>query len=89
MDEERYLVLVDYQSGGYAFIAYAGSKGELEYALGVDMPGSGITLVDKDIDQHPLIATLDYRMLTYRLSSPTGALLDLISRARQRRLSNQ
>ncbi|MEM1153971.1 MAG: hypothetical protein AAGI44_07505 [Pseudomonadota bacterium] len=86
VDDQRFLVLVDYQSGGYAILVYASSKGELEYALGADLPGCGILVIDKDIDQHPLIADLGLRMLTYHLSSPTGTLLSLISKARQRRM---
>jgi len=74
----RYLVLYNYQHGGFGFIAYASSKKELEHALGVGKPDQGITVIDSNIDEHSLVKALGSRIKVYDLRCPEGLLLSIM-----------
>ena len=79
MSDKRYLVLVDYTHGGFGFIVYAPNKKDLEKALTANSPDRGIEIIDRDIDEHPLVRYLGKRIESYKLDFPRGLLLTLMS----------
>lgn len=74
MTKERFLVLVDYQHAGYGFIVLANSRKDVEETLHVERPDCGITVIDRDIDSHPLVKYMGDSMEVHELEKPAGLL---------------
>ena len=77
-------MIFDYQHGGGGFFVYANSKSDLEEALNVRRPDSGITIFSEDVDQHPIVPIILNAGLIYDLDNPRGVLAALIRDAHRR-----
>ncbi len=79
MNKQRFLVLVDYTHGGFGYIVYAKRKCDLEEMLKVKSPCRGITIIDENIDEHPLVQYLGEKIKVYDLDNPSGLLKSCIA----------
>lgn len=79
MDKKKFLVIVDYSHGGFGFIVYAYKKDDLELALNTGGRDRGIKIIDKDIEEHPLVQYLGEKIEFYDLNNPDGLLKSLMS----------
>jgi len=78
MEKKLYLVIVDYTHGGFGFGVYANSKEDLKSFLEVGGPlgGRGISIVDENIENHPLVVGLGEKLNIYNIDEPEGLLVE-------------
>lgn len=84
MPTQRFLVIEDYQSGGFGLIVYAPNEEALKNAVRADELRRGISIISEGIDEHPLVKFYGDKIEICYLDDPQGLLKVMIKSAKVR-----